>query len=90
MEIKLQTQQITPDPIDNDRVISATIWLKKKIDEDDIEGNWSEMQNAYARLSNNERFAIDDLMKEKAPNSNKSYRNLLKEYLAYKPTPSEL
>lgn len=85
MEIKLQTQQITPDPIDKDRVISATIWFKKKIDEDDIEINWSNMQDAYARLSNNERLAIDELLKDKAPNSNKSYRNLLKEYLAYRP-----
>lgn len=86
----VEPQKITPEPVNNERVNTATSWLKSKIDEDNIEANWSDMQNAYARLSNNERMAIDELMKEKAPNSNKSYRNLLKEYLAYTPTPSEL
>ena len=82
----VEPQKITPEPVNEERVKTAASWLQKKIDEDNIEGNWSDMQNAYARLSNNERMAIDDIMKEKAPNSNKSYRNLLKEYLAYKPS----
>ena len=81
----VEPQKITPEPVNNERVKTAVSWLQKKIDEDNIEANWSDMQNAYARLSNNERMAIDELMKEKAPNSNKSYRNLLKEYLTYKP-----
>ena len=78
-------QKITHDPVNEERVKTAASWLQKKIDEDDIEINWSNMQDAYARLSNNERLAIDELLKDKAPNSNKSYRNLLKEYLAYRP-----
>ena len=86
----VEPQKITPEPVNNERVNTAVSWLQKKIDEDNIEANWSDMQNAYARLSNNERMVIDDLMKGKAPNSNKSYRNLLKEYLVYKPTPLEL
>lgn len=77
--------KITPDPVDNERVFKAVVWIKEMIDADQIEESWGKIQTGYAKLSNNERMAVDAQLKDKAPGSNKSYRNLLKEYLDYKP-----
>ena len=76
--------KITPDPIEENKVFTAVVWIKEMIDADQIEENWEKVQRGYAKLSSNERMAVDAQLKDKAPNSNKSYRNLLKEYLDFK------
>ena len=60
------------------------------IDVDQIEETYLKVQAGYAKLSSNERMAVDEQLKDKAPGSNKSYRNLLKEYLVHKPTPGPI
>lgn len=84
-EIVGNVTKITPDPIDENKVFTSVVWFKEMIDADLIEENWDKVQRGYAKLSNNERMAVDAQLKEKAPNSNKSYRNILKEYLDYRP-----
>lgn len=79
------TTKITPDPVDEKKVHASAVWFKEMIDADLVEENWDKVQRGYAKLSNNERMAVDAQLKEKAPNSNKSYRNILKEYLDYRP-----
>lgn len=76
---------ITTDPVDQDHVNTAAKWLKEKIDEDTIETNWKIVQAGYNKLSNNERMALDTLMQDKAPGSNRAYKNILKDYLSYTP-----
>ena len=76
---------ITTDPVDQDHVNTAAKWLKEKIDEDTIETNWRIVQAGYNKLNNNERMALDALMQDKAPGSNRAYKNILKDYLSYTP-----
>ena len=82
---KIETIKITPEDVDEAKIVTASDWFKGKIDEDSIEETWGEIQMAYANLTNNDRLAVDELLRDKAPNSNKAYKSLLKEYLAYKP-----
>ena len=76
---------VTPEPVDTEKVLAEVIWFKEMIDADNIEENWAVVQAAYINLSNNERLAMDDQLREKAPGSNIQYRNLLKKYLDYVP-----
>jgi len=78
--------KITPDPVDENKILISVVWFKEIIDVDQLEENWKRVQVGYAKLSSNERMAVDAQLKDKAPGSNKSYRNLLKEYLDYRPT----
>lgn len=80
-----KTIQITTDPVSQDKVMKMADWLKKKIDEDKIEESWNKVQSYYSELTNNERMAVDALLQDKSPGSNKAYKNLLKEYLSYMP-----
>lgn len=84
-ENKPEPTRIDPGPVDQEKVNTAAQWLKDKIDEDNIEANWDIVQTAYSRLSNNERMAVDELLKPKAKDSNRSYRNILKIYLDHFP-----
>ena len=77
--------KITPEKVDENRVNVAADWFIKKIDEDSIDETHEKVQTFYSNLTNNERLAVDALLQDKAPNSNKAYKSLLKEYLAYKP-----
>jgi phage recombination protein Bet len=77
--------KITPDPVDEEKVFKASVWFKEMIDADQIEVNWQKVQDGYAKLSNNERMAVDEKLQDKAPDSKKAYKNILKEYLAYVP-----
>ena len=85
---KTGTINITPDAVDEEKIVTVSDWLKGKIDEDSIEETWGEIQMAYSNMTNNERLAVNELLQDKAPNSNKAYKNLLKEHLAYKPVVS--
>ena len=82
---KEPTAKITPDPVDDNKVFAAVVWFKEMIDADNIEENWEVVQAGWAKLSNNERLAVDEQLRDKAPNSNIQYRNLLKKYLDYVP-----
>lgn len=82
---KKEATKITPDPVDEQKIFTSVVWFKEMIDADQIEENWRKVQAGYAKLSSNECMAVDAQLKDKAPNSNKSYRNLLKEYLDYRP-----
>lgn len=86
-ETRPPVAKITPDPVDQEKVFQAVVWFKEMIDADQIEVNHDKVKRAWERLSNNERMEIDAQLKDKAPGSNKMYKNLLKEYLAYVPTP---
>ena len=77
--------KITPDPVDSEKIFKAVVWFKEMIDADQIEIHHQKVKDAWTRLSNNERMEVDAQLKDKAPDSNKMYKNLLKEYLAYQP-----
>lgn len=80
-----EVAKITPDPVDSEKIFKAVVWFKEMIDADQIEEHHTKIKDAWGRLSNNERMEVDAQLKDKAPDSNKMYKNLLKEYLAYQP-----
>lgn len=86
-EPKEPVQKITPDPVDQDKCFKAAVFFREMIDTDQIETYHQKVKKAWGMLSNNERMEVDAQLKDKAPNSNKMYKNLLKEYLAYVPSP---
>lgn len=88
-DTKPPVTKITPDEVDQEKVSKAVVWFKEMIDADQIETHYQIIQAAWEKLSNNERLAVDAQLQEKAPDSNKKYKNLLKEYLAYVPTEPE-
>lgn len=79
---------ITNDPVDQDKVFKAVVWFKEIIDADQVEEYHEKVKEAWGRLSNNERMAVHEQLSEKAQNSKKMYRNILKEYLDYVPEES--
>lgn len=81
-----QVANITPDLVDMDKVRRGVDWFKGKIDEEQIEVTWKEIQDTWAKLSNNERLEIESRLKDKASDSKKMYSRILKEYLSYTPT----
>ena len=85
-----EVAKITPEQVDNTKVTNTVEWIKKKIDLDTIEETHTKVKEVWSLLSNNERMEVDAQLKDKAPNSNKSYKNLLKEYLAYIPSSGDL
>lgn len=76
---------ITPDPIDQVKVSRALSWFKEVIDEDQLEENHEKVKEAWKRLSTNEQMAVHEQLSEKAQNSNRMYRNILKLYLDHVP-----
>lgn len=84
-QVKHEFQQMNPEPIDQQKVDHAVDFFKTKIDEDDLVLNYEIMQRADKKLTNDEKMAVAKNLKTygKAPNSNKLYTTLLKEYLEY-------
>ena len=80
---------ITPEALDRDKVAKASTWFKEMIDVDQIEIHYGAAQEAWKKLSNNEQMAVHEELSGKAKDSNKSYKNILKEYLAYSPSPGD-
>jgi len=82
---QVEVTKITPDPVDQEKVFQAVVWFKEMIDADQIDENHEKIKRAWERLSNNERMEVDAQLKDKAPDSNQMYKNLLKKYLAHSP-----
>ena len=92
MKIERQTYdppQITPDPVDETKILRMVRWFKQMIDVDQIELHWKKAQEAWALLSNNERLAVHAQLDDIAPGSKIKYKNLLKKYLDYVPVHEE-
>ena len=92
MKIERQTYdppQITPDPVDETKILRMVRWFKQMIDVDQIELHWKKSQEAWALLSNNERLAVHAQLDDIAPGSKIKYKNLLKKYLDYVPLHEE-
>ena len=79
-QMNAEFSQINPAPINQERVKKAAEYFKGKIDEDDVE-NAPEIRAAYGKLTNDEKFAVQDLLKDKVPDTNKMYKSILKDYL---------
>lgn len=77
--------KVTPDPVDADKVFTAAAWFREMIDADQVQEHHEKVKAAWERLGSNERMEVHNQLDEKAPNSNKMYKNLLKEYLNYVP-----
>lgn len=82
---KPETTTITNEAVDPVKIDNAVAFFKAKLEEDNLDGNWGIVQEAHNRLSNNERMIVNGRLDSKASGSNKSYRTILKEYLAYVP-----
>lgn len=72
-------------PIDLERVDTAAKFFKEQIDKDQIDETYEIIQAAYNRLTSDEQIEAYSYLKDKAPDCNKMYSTLLKEYLAYIP-----
>ncbi len=77
--------QISPEPVDAEKVKLTADQIKKWIDQDVIEETYDILQNAWYSLSNDERLRTTAMLKDKAPGCNKMYSTILKEYLDYEP-----
>jgi hypothetical protein len=78
-------EQISPEPINQTKVNNAVAYFKKQIDIDAIEETHQAVKAHFKTLTNDEKIAVADLLGDKAPDSNKMYKSILKENLNYKP-----
>jgi len=78
--------QVSPEPLDMHKVNKATSFLKEQIDVDIIEETHDKVKRAWEKLTNDERLKVQEGLKDKAPDCNKMYSTLLKEYLAFDPS----
>jgi hypothetical protein len=83
--------KMTGKPVDSDKVDRAVSFFKDKIDSDQIEITYEIVQAAYNRLNNDEKMEASSKLRAlgKAPDSNKLYSTLLKEYLSFQPADIE-
>lgn len=79
---------ITTDAIDQAKVSRAVSWFKEVIDVDQIEEHHETVKEAWKRLSSNEQMAVHEQLGDKAKDSKRMYRNILKLYLEHVPQES--
>lgn len=79
--------QVSPEPIDQKKVDKAVVFFKKQIDIDNPEQTHEIIKAANNKLTNDEKIAVGNKMKDKAPDSNKMYSTLLREHVFYIPPP---
>jgi hypothetical protein len=84
-EEPVKREQISPEPVNQAKVDNAVIFFKMKIDADLIEDTHEDIKSHFRTLTNDEKLAVADLLTDKAPDSNKMYKSLLKEHINYKP-----
>lgn len=77
--------QISPEPINHEKVQTAVVWLKKQIDMDCPEETAQKIQASRSNLTNDEWAAVRDQLGEKAPDSNRLYRTLLDDHMKWRP-----
>lgn len=80
--------QIAPQPVNIGRVNKAVSFFIEEMDKDDWELA-PKIQAAYAKLDNDEKLKVHELLDQKVPdaaNPQKKYKSLLKDYLNYKDT----
>lgn len=80
-----QKEQMTPEPINHEKVQNAVSFFKKQIDLDCPEETADKIKSARSRLTNDEWAAVRDQLNEKAPDSNRLYRTLLDDHMTFKP-----
>jgi len=81
----VESTMITNDPVDQAKVSLAVSWFKEIIDADQVEENYEKVKEAWSRLSANEKMAVHESLGDKAKDSKRMYRNILKLYLDYVP-----
>ena len=77
---------VTTETVGEDKIFKATVWFREMIEVDQIEENFEKVREAWSRLNNNERIAVDAQLNDTFPGTKKKYKNILKEYLAYQPS----
>lgn len=78
-------EQISPEPINQEKVRNAVTYFKKQIDIDAIEETHGIVKQHFKTLTNDEKIAVADLMTGKPEGCNKMYKSILKEYITFKP-----
>ena len=82
---KVPNEQIDPAPINMKKVTEAVVFFKAWIDKDvEDEEKVVPIKNYYHGLTNDERIEMAKRMEDKAPGTNKMYKNILKGYLEMK------
>lgn len=76
--------KMTGADIDMARVKKAVNYIKTQIDEDDPDSAPANLQKAWSKLSNDERLEVQEWLTDKAPDTNRMYKTLLKDYLNHK------
>lgn len=75
------------EPIRQELVKESVKLFKEIIDKDDIEQGSSIIQDRWSKLTNDERMACQNLMKDKAPDSGpkgQMYKIILSKYIKYR------
>jgi len=76
------TEQINNDvKVDTGRVNEAVRFIRDAIDQDDPDITSVSIRHEWENLTNDERLFAHSMLKDKAPDCNKMYSTLLKEYL---------
>ena len=73
--------RITQDPVDMAKVNKAANYFREQINSpDDVEASRN-IKKAWAKLNNNERMEVNNLLKDKPAHRDKMYKGLLKDFL---------
>ena len=78
-------EQMNPEPIRWRRVDRAVQLIRYYVDLDDMD-NHRGLKKLWETLTNDEQIEVNDLLKDKAPDSGprgRAYRSILKDYLSY-------
>lgn len=71
--------------VDATKVSETALQIKSWIDADVIEETYDILQNAWKALSNDEMMRCQKMLMDKSPGTNRMYKTILKDYLAYDP-----
>lgn len=67
--------------LDMAKIKKAANYIKAQIDEDDPDAAPHNLKKAWDRLNNDERLEVQEWLTDKAPDTNRMYKTLLKDYL---------
>lgn len=73
--------KISGDNIDMPKVKKAVNYFKAQIDEDDPDNASDNIKKAWDRLTNDERMEVQQWLGDKAPDTNRMYKTILKDHL---------
>lgn len=79
-------EQMSPEPIDMDKVAKAIKFFKEQVDLDDPDATHEAVKAGRRKLSNDEWIRAQDGLQDIAPDSRKKYKTLVVDHIEYIPS----